>query len=77
MISIPDRIFNSAEHLAKRLGVSRNQLYSEAVDAFIEKYRSCSVTEQLDIFFEINPRESSLLQDLEELQSQSLGGEKW
>ena len=76
-ISIPDPIFESAEKLAKRLGISRSQLYSDAVDALIEKYRYSGVTEQLDAVYEANPEASRLEKDLEELQSQSLTGEEW
>jgi metal-responsive CopG/Arc/MetJ family transcriptional regulator len=71
-ISIPDPIFESAEKLAKRLGISRSQLYSDAVDALIEKYRYSGVTEQLDAVYETNPEASRLEKDLEALQSQSL-----
>ena len=76
-ISIPDPIFESAEKLAKRLGISRSQLYSDAVDALIEKYRYSGVTEQLDAVYEANPEASRLEKGLEELQSQSLTGEEW
>lgn len=76
-ISIPDPIFESAEKLAKRLGISRSQLYSDAVDALIEKYRYSGVTEQLNAIYETNLEASRLEKDLEELQSQSLTGEEW
>jgi metal-responsive CopG/Arc/MetJ family transcriptional regulator len=76
-ISIPDPIFESAEKLAKRLGISRSQLYSDAVDALIEKYRYSGVTEHLDAVYETNPEASRLGHDLEELQSLSLAGEEW
>jgi len=76
-ISIPDTIFESAEKLAKRLGVSRSQLYADAVDALVEKYRYSGVTEQLDALYKTNPEFSRLDQDIEELQSQSLVEEEW
>ncbi len=76
-ISIPDTIFESAEKLAKRLGVSRSQLYADAVDALVEKYRYSGVTEQLDAVYKTNPEFSRLDQDIEELQSQSLVEEEW
>lgn len=76
-ISIPDPIFESAEKLAKRLGISRSQLYSDAVDALIERYRYSGVTEQLDAVYKTNPEASRLEKDLEVLQSQSLTGEEW
>jgi len=47
-ISLPDHVFQAAEELASRLGVSRSQLYSSAVTKFIEANRSKGVTELLD-----------------------------
>lgn len=76
-ISIPDPIFESAERLARRLGVSRSQLYSDAVDALVEKYRYRGVTERLDAVYEIDSGASRLELDVEELQARTLGGEHW
>ena len=76
-ISIPDPLFESAEKLAKRLGISRSQLYSTAVDALVDKYRYSGVTEQLDAVYSVDPESSSLDRDLEEMQFQLLPKEKW
>ena len=76
-ISIPDPIFESAEKLAKRLGISRSQLYSNAIDALIEKYRYSGVTEQLDAIYHVDPEASRLNQEVEDLQFQSLDREEW
>ena len=76
-ISIPDATFESAERLAKRLGISRSQLYSDAVSALIEKYSHCCVTEQLNAVYDTNPDASSLDKGVESLQSRTLGGDDW
>ena len=76
-ISIPDPIFTAAEKLARRLGISRSQLYSEAVDALIEKHRYSGVTEQLNAVYEANPEAGRLEQEVEELQSRSVTEEDW
>ena len=76
-ISIPDPIFESAEKLARRLGISRSQLYSDAVNALIEKYRYSGVTEQLDAIYEIDPDASRLDETIKEIQARSLGEEEW
>ena len=76
-ISIPDATFESAERLAKRLGISRSQLYSDAVGALIEKYRYTGVTEQLDAVYETNPDASSLEEGFEALQSRTFDGDGW
>lgn len=47
-ISIPDRIFREAERLAKRLGMSRSELYARAVDRFVAEQRGDWITEQLN-----------------------------
>lgn len=76
-ISIPDPIFEAAEKLARRLGISRSQLYSKAVDSLVEKYRYSGVTEQLDVVYSVNPEAGRLEQEVEELQSRSLTEEEW
>ena len=76
-ISIPDATFESAERLAKRLGISRSQLYSTAIGELIEKYRYSGVTEQLDAIYEANPDASSLDKDIEALQSRVFEGDDW
>ena len=76
-ISIPDPIFESAEKLAKRLGISRSQLYSDAVDALIEKYRYCGVMEQLDAVYAAKPGTSSLEKGFEDLQAHALEQDEW
>ena len=38
-ISIPEDIYRDAEEVAKRLGMTRSQLYSKAVSDFLNRYR--------------------------------------
>lgn len=74
-ISIPDPLFDSAESFAKQLGISRSQLYSSAVKAYIESHRYDGVTEKLN---EIYAEESSELDEaLSEIQWRSLPKEDW
>jgi metal-responsive CopG/Arc/MetJ family transcriptional regulator len=47
-ISIPDEIYHSADQLAKRLGVSRSELYSKAVLNYINAHKNDAVTKALD-----------------------------
>ena len=47
-ISIPDPVFDAAEKLADQLKLSRSQLYSQAVAAFLKSRGAASVTAQLD-----------------------------
>ena len=47
-ISIPEPTFHSAEQLARRLGISRSELYSRAVAELIGKHRDDLVTSRLN-----------------------------
>ncbi|MGO8690864.1 MAG: hypothetical protein ACLQLG_14675 [Thermoguttaceae bacterium] len=74
-ISIPDPIFQAAEEAAARLSMSRSQLYSKAVAAFLELHAPTNVTQQLDQVYSENP--SALDPLLARLQSLSLAGDAW
>jgi metal-responsive CopG/Arc/MetJ family transcriptional regulator len=76
-VSIPDRVFQSAEKLAARLGVSRSELYAKALAALVEKHREDVVTAQLNEVYGLEVEQSSLDQDVALLQSRSLPREKW
>ena len=47
-ISIPDPIFEQADQLAHRLGISRSELYASAVQAYVEAHRAENITEALN-----------------------------
>ena len=47
-ISIPDDIFASADRLAKRLQMSRSELYARAVKRYVAECRHTGVKEKLD-----------------------------
>src|SRR5881628_1960299 len=47
-LSIPDELFDSAETLGKRLGVSRSRLYATALADFVAKHQNRKVTERLN-----------------------------
>ena len=77
-ISIPDDVFNEAELAAKRLGVSRSELYANAVAEFVERYRREGITEKLNaIYGAEEAEESSLDLNLESLQLETLPKEDW
>jgi metal-responsive CopG/Arc/MetJ family transcriptional regulator len=37
-ISLPDKVFEEAESLAQRLGLSRSELYTKALEAYLSRY---------------------------------------
>ncbi|HYT48247.1 MAG TPA: hypothetical protein VEL04_07495 [Burkholderiales bacterium] len=75
-ISIPDPIFQSAERAAKRLKLSRSQLYAAAVAAYLERNRDSSVTAKLnEVYADAN---ASLVEaGLAAAQLRSIARERW
>jgi predicted transcriptional regulator len=47
-VSLPDDIFRQAEAAARRLRVSRSQLYAAAISEFLNRSASDMVTQRLD-----------------------------
>jgi len=47
-VSIPDVVFDAADRLAARLGVSRSELYTRALRSLLERESDHSVTVRLD-----------------------------
>jgi metal-responsive CopG/Arc/MetJ family transcriptional regulator len=75
-ISIPDLIFRSAEDAAKRLKLSRSQLYAAAVAAYVERHEKSRVTEQLnDVYADADA--VRIEPALAAAQSRSIGRERW
>jgi metal-responsive CopG/Arc/MetJ family transcriptional regulator len=50
-VSIPDSIFHAAESLAKRLGISRSELFSRALEAYLEAHKHDHVRGALDAIY--------------------------
>ncbi len=74
-ISIPDHVFDEAEKLAQRLGMSRSELYANAVSEYLREHRSEEVTEKLN---EVYQQESSRLDPVScALQFASLQKDEW
>jgi hypothetical protein len=74
-ISVPSAVFEAAEQLSKQLGMSRSQLYSEAVAAFIKEQQPKMITEALN---EIYADEVARLDPVvEQIQYASLPREEW
>lgn len=74
-ISIPDEIFEAAELAAKRLGISRSQLYAKAVAEYLAQNGAENVTEVLDEVYA--DRRSELDPLLLHLQLASVAEEDW
>jgi hypothetical protein len=50
-ISIPDQVFRDAERMAKRLKLSRSELYRKALEAFMRSLRDRDIKESYDRAF--------------------------
>jgi metal-responsive CopG/Arc/MetJ family transcriptional regulator len=74
-ISLPDDLFQSADALAQRLGISRSQLYATAVAEFLARHQHANVTERLD---QVYGRQGSRLErPLRRAQGRSLRSAEW
>jgi len=47
-ISIPNPIFESAERLSRKLGLSRNELYSKALTTYLNAHQDNEITAALN-----------------------------
>jgi metal-responsive CopG/Arc/MetJ family transcriptional regulator len=47
-VSIPDKVFEEAERLARRMGKSRSQLYNHALAEYVARHAPDRVTEAMD-----------------------------
>ena len=74
-ISIPDPVFQSAESLARRMGISRSELFCRAVEGYIEEHKYDRVRETLDAVYAEEP--SGIDDALAEMQRASLPKEDW
>jgi metal-responsive CopG/Arc/MetJ family transcriptional regulator len=60
-IYIPDDIFSTAERIARRLKISRSELYARAVKEYIAELESEGITEKLNTLY---TQEDSKLDDV-------------
>lgn len=74
-VSLSDSVFQEAEALAKRLGISRSELFSRALQLYLEAHKHDRVREALD---EVYSQESSTVDEaLAIMQAASLQEEDW
>ena len=74
-ISIPDAVFEAADRTARKLGVSRSELYATAVHEFLERNAVEDVTAKLNDVYAST--KSDLDERLYKMQSQLLAKESW
>lgn len=74
-ISIPDELFESADALAERLGVSRSQLYATALAEYVAKNQARKVTDRLNAVYATEP--GPLDPGVRQLQARSIPRDQW
>lgn len=74
-ISIPDDIYIQADELAKRLGVSRSELYTQAIALYLKTHSRELITDKLNQVY--TNSDNSLDPCLLRLQLLSLTPETW
>ena len=74
-ISLPDEVFESADALAERLGLSRSELYATAVAEYVAKHRDQDVTARLNDVYAEEP--NGLDPALRSAQARSVGRSEW
>jgi metal-responsive CopG/Arc/MetJ family transcriptional regulator len=76
-ISLPDSMFEAANRMAKRLGISRSQLFQRAVQQYLGEQRQAGLTETLNEVYGAESSAGKLSPLLQELQTASLPREDW
>lgn len=74
-ISLPDDLFESADELAERLGVSRSELYARAVAEYVAKSRDEDITARLNAVYAEVP--SGVDPELRRAQGRSVRADEW
>jgi len=78
-ISIPDKVFKSAETIAYKLGLSRSELYTKAIEEYIKDLNNQLITDKLNEIYSNNQNNDDDFKKIIKIQLKSLrlGKEKW
>ena len=74
-VSLPDEIFRAAEATARRLRVSRSELYARAIAEFLKGQQEISITERLNDVY--SQRAAKVDSRLDRAQLKSLVKDVW
>jgi metal-responsive CopG/Arc/MetJ family transcriptional regulator len=74
-VSMPDTLFREAEAAARRLKVSRSQLYAIAIAEFLERRQTNAITDRLNEVYTLRP--ARLDPALHRAQIKSLSKDSW
>lgn len=76
-ISVPDPVFEAADKLARKLGISRSELYQRAIKRFLEQHSHHVVREALDAVYGEDDESDRLDPAIEYAQTLSLPEDDW
>lgn len=76
-ISLPDPLFRAADRLAKRMGLSRSELFQRALQAFLQEHEEAGVTESLDKVYGLGSEGAYIDPLLEQWQLNSIPKDEW
>lgn len=74
-VSIPDKVFDSADTLARKMKLSRSQLYAKAIEEFVSEHAKTGVREKLDQVY--STERSALDPALARAQTAAIDREDW
>ncbi|MBE9140293.1 hypothetical protein IQ254_24365 [Nodosilinea sp. LEGE 07088] len=74
-ISLPDSVFEEAEVIAQQLGLSRSELYTKALKAYLGKYNRNQILLKLNEVYSKEPSELDPV--MARMQFMSLPYEDW
>jgi metal-responsive CopG/Arc/MetJ family transcriptional regulator len=74
-ISVPDDLFRKAEATARRLRVSRSELYAKAIAEFLKEHDRSAITERLNNVY--SRHTAKVDSGLHRAQLKSLRSEPW
>ena len=74
-ISISDKLFKIAEKTAKKYGISRSNLFSKAIEEFINTHNPQDITNALNNIYENT--NSQIDKTILEMQTNSIEQEDW
>jgi hypothetical protein len=74
-VSMPDDLFRRAEAAARRLRVSRSELYAKAIAEFLKGHQGNAITERLNDVYSRNP--AKVESGLHRAQLKSLEKDAW
>ncbi|MBU2514941.1 hypothetical protein KJ966_26775 [bacterium] len=74
-ISIPDNVYNTAEMVAKKLNISRSELYTKAINDYLNQHQKSHITEALNKVY--SEEKSTLEPAIIQMQSSSIEDESW